>query len=507
MGRTANSLRNLKFTILFQTLYIAASFFNRSVFVHVLTKEYLGLSGTFGNLLSMLSLAELGLGTAVTFSLYGPLAKGDQDQIILLMGLCRKAYRMICGVVLLLGVGLMPFLPVLMKDLPDIPHLRGIYLMFVMNSVLSYFHVYKQTLIIADQKQYLVTSCTVGMKALLQIGQAAALLATGSYLIYLGLQLVCTLSANLLLSRKADKLYPYLSRSPEKTLDPAAKTQIQKNIKALIIHKIGGVAVFGTDNLLISGLVGVVEVGLYSNYVLIVNALYSVYTLMLSSVTACIGNLGATGDKQRAREVFFQVEFAGRWLYSVSAICLAVLLNPFIRVWLGGEYCFPMPVVVIIAANFYVTGMRKAIFPFREAYGLYWYDRHKPLAESVINIAASIALGIPFGVSGILLGTFISTMTTCFWIEPVVIFRYGLEAPWGKYFLRYGANTALTLAAGALTWGVCRFIPGAGVVSLVQKALVCALLPNGLFLLCYGKTPEFKRYRQILAGIIRIKRK
>ena len=491
MSRTDNSLRNLKTAVLFKLAAIVVNFIARKIFVVVLTKEYLGLDGTFANILTMLSLAELGVGTAITYSMYKPLAEGDRELILSLMTLYRKFYTVIGITVGVLGAALTPFLQYIIRDIPDIPHIRLIYLMFVLDSSISYFLVYKQSLISADQKQHIVTSYQYKTSMAVTAAQCAALLLTGDYILYLALKLCATFVCNALLARKADRLYPYLKQKTVQPLPAPVRQDISKNIRAMIAHLLGSVVVFGTDNVLIAYFVGAVSVGLYSNYLLITQSLKSAYSMIFRAMTASIGNLCAAEDTAHAQAVFWRVDLLTRWIYGFSAVCLVVLFNPFISLWLGADYLFSMPIVLLIVLSFYMTGMRQSVLTFREAMGLYWYDRHKPLFESAINLAVSILLAKPFGIVGIFIGTVVSPLSTCAWIEPYVLFRHGFGAPVGKYFVRYALNVLLTAAAGAATWYICALLPAAGFGAFLVKVLLCCVLPNLFFLLVYGKTSEF----------------
>lgn len=494
MSRTDNSLKNLKTAVLFKLAAIVVNFIARKIFVVVLTKEYLGLDGTFANILTMLSLAELGVGTAITYSMYKPLAEGDRELILSLITLYRKFYTVIGITVGVLGAALTPFLQYIIRDIPDIPHIRLIYLMFVLDSSISYFLVYKQSLISADQKQHIVTSYQYKTSMAVTAAQCAALLLTGDYVLYLTLKLCATFVCNALLARKADRLYPYLKQKTVQPLPAPIRQDISKNIRAMIAHKLGSVVVFGTDNVLIAYFVGAVSVGLYSNYLLITQSLKSAYSMIFRAMTASIGNLCAAEDTAHAQEVFWRVDLLTRWIYGFSAVCLVVLFNPFISLWLGADYLFSMPIVLLIVLSFYVTGMRQSVLTFREAMGLYWYDRHKPLFESAINLAVSILLAKPFGIVGIFIGTVVSTLSTCTWIEPYILFRHGFGAPVGKYFVRYALNTLLTAFAGAATWCICALLPQTGFGSFIIKVLLCCVIPNLFFLFVYGKTSEFRYF-------------
>ena len=505
MSRTDNSLRNVRYAALLNLALVIVNFIARRIFVMVLSEQYLGLNGTFTNILSMLSIAELGVGTAITYSMYKPLSTRDEDLLLALMALYRKFYRVIGVVIAVLGAALTPLLPYLTHDLPDIPNIRFIYLLFVLDSALSYALVYKQSLITADQKQYIVTAYRNLSLIVLAVVQSVLLLLTKNYYLYLSLKILSTVGINVLLARKADRMYPFLRRKSIPALPADVRGEISKNIRATLIHKLGTVVVFQTDNLLIAIFVGAVSVGIYSNYVMITSGLTTAYLLVFRSLTASVGNLCAEEDKTHARTVFWRVDLFGRWLYGFSAICLVVLLNHFIgSVWLKPNYLFPMELVLIISANFYITGMRQSVLTYRDAMGLYWYDRYKAVFEAVINLVVSILLARPLGILGIFIGTFVSTVTTCLWVEPYMLFKHGFRFPVRGYFLRYAGHTALTVGTGFATWYACVLLPAAGLLAFIGKLGICAVLPNAIFWIVYHRSDSYRALRDAL--LRRIKR-
>lgn len=497
MTRTEHSMRNLRFALVFQMLALLTAFFTRRVFVSVLSQEYLGLDGTFSNILVALSLAELGLGDAILFSLYKPLAENDKPKLRALMDFYRKAYRIIGISVAATGCALAPFLPRLIHDFPDIPSVYPIYFLFVANSTLTYFFVYKQSLILADQRRYLITAWRYGLWTVLYLVQALFLWLTHQYLIYLVLQLVETLLENLILARRANKLYPLLKEKAE-PLDRESKESILRNTRAMFLHKLGGAVVFNTDNLLISYFIGVVSVGLYSNYLLVIKGLRNVYKMIFAAFSGSVGNLGATEDKTTALRVYRRMNFAGSWMMGWFSICLLILFNPFLTLWVGENYLFPSEVVFLIVLNFYVTGMREVNLTFQNGYGLFRRMRYKSVFEAIINLVVSIVLVKPLGIVGIFIGTFASTMLTCFWVEPYLLFRYVFERPLRGYFLQYAGSTLLTVVAGGLTWHICSLLPETGLLCFAAKTMLCCILPNLFFCLVLLRTKELRYYTALL---------
>lgn len=500
MSRIDNSLKNIKYTSLAQMVNFIVVFVSRRIFVHVLSTEYLGLNGVFSNILSMLSLAELGLGTAICFCLYKPIFDKDEKTINSIMLFYKKAYTLIGTVVFIVGASLTPFLNFIIEELPDIAHIRLIYLLFVFNSAASYFFVYKKTLLIADQKQYISNVIHQATVLLMNVLQIVFLVITHNYFSYLIIMIVCTIGQNVFVSRLVDKKYPYLDLKNAEPLDKETKKEVFKNIRAMTSHRIGGVVVNGTTNLIMARFVSVVSVGIYSNYFLVKNTLISIFTTLMQSITSSIGNLGAEiDDGERKETVFNALNFIGAWVIGFSSICLFVLFNPFVTLWVGEEYLFDMNIVALIVINFYMLGMRQPVLTTRDALGIFWYDRHKPIVESIINLVVSIPLAIYMGVSGVLLGTLISTVTTSLWVEPFVLYKYGFKKTVSSYFGKYIAYTLITVISGVICWYVCENLTISNIYLLfVTKMIICAIIPNVIFFLAYFKTKPFKMLLYIL---------
>lgn len=485
---------NLTAAIVGQLVAVPIGFVARLVFIRVLGAEYLGVNGLFTSILTMLSLVELGIGPAIIFSLYKPLAENDTKKVQAIMQLYKKAYTIIGIVIVVLGAVMTPFLSYLFKDTPGINNLEIIYLLFVGNSAISYFYAYKQNLIIADQRRYIVTIYRYAFFSILNLLQIIFLYATKNYIVFLIVQIACTLLQNLMAAKSADKLYPFLRQKTVEHLDGETVREIKKNTGAMVSHKIGDIVTNSTDNIVISAMVGTVWVGLYSNYVLITIALNGIMGQFFSAITASIGNLGATSAKERLLAVFRKVQFVTFWIFGFSSICLFYIFNPFIAVWIGKAYWLSMDTVLLLTVLFYVQGMRRAVLTFREALGLYWYDRYNPLFQTVINIGVSVALAPKFGVSGVIVGTLVSLLTTCFLIEPYFLYKKGFAAPFKLYYFRYAVYTAATALAGVITGKGVGLVTGETLSALIGKFVVCLTVPNLIFFLLFCRTKEFQYF-------------
>ena len=501
MSRTRNSVRNLSYAVIGQAIGFVISFIARIFFIRVLGREYLGLNGLFTNILTILSLAELGVGEAITFSLYKPLAENDTKKCTMLMQVYKKVYTIIGCAILVIGFCLTPFLPLIIKNMPDIPYINLIYILFVVNTAVSYFFSYKRNLIIADQKRYIATFYRYLAHAVFTFLEIVYLILFKNYIGYLLIMIAATLADNIMVSRKADKMYKFLKTEEQIPLDPESKDKIIKNTKAMMMHKVGGVVVNSTDNILLSMFVSLDSVGLYSNYFFITNALNSVTTHVFNSVTARVGNLFATSDSKKAYKVFKEVFFLDYFMYSFIAVSLLCLFNPFIELWVGKEYLFGFDIVCIIVINVYIAGMRKAVLTFREASGLFYKDRWKAVFEAIINLGTSIILAIYFGTFGVFLGTFISSVTVCVWVEPLILYKYGFKEKLIEYFKLYFMYAIVTIACCALTYYLCSFINYGRFVSLILKACLCVIVPNVINIILFRNTEQYQYFKNLFRRI------
>ena len=290
---------NTSVALLAQVSAILMGFFTRVVFTRTLSEGYVGINGLFTDILNILSLSELGVGTAITYALYGPIARKDYEKQKILMRLFRLFYRVTAAIVLIAGLLLIPFLDVLMKDRPDVDHLVLIYLLYLLNSVISYLLIYKKTLVDAHQMSYITVMYHNGFLVLQDICQIVILLCTKNFILFLMIAVLCTFLGNACMSRKADKMFPYLKESCNGHLPKEEKQQIVRNVKAMMMHKIGTVVVSNTDNLLISSFVGVISAGIYSNYYLLIGSIRQILDQVLQGVAASVGNLGETEEKEK----------------------------------------------------------------------------------------------------------------------------------------------------------------------------------------------------------------
>ena len=353
MDQGARIRKNIKYAVAGELLLAALKFISRRVFVLMLGREYLGLNGLFTDVLSMLSLAELGFSVSITYSLYRPVAQGDTELIKSLIRLYRRVYWTVGLVVLAAGLSLTPFLRFFVKEMPrDIPHIPLIYVLNLANASVSYFFAYKSTLLFVHQKKYLETAIRAGVSLAATGAQIGVLVLTRNYLYYLFLAIAATVVQNAAVSWNADRLYPYLREKDVRPLPAEVLAELRRNVRAMLLHRIGAVAVFNTDNLLISKFVGVAAAGLYSNYMMIRGFLNILVSALFDAITPALGNLTATQPEEHGRTAFRRLNFFSAWLFGWMSICLFCLYDPFIDIWLGQGYLLSRPAVLLIVLNF-----------------------------------------------------------------------------------------------------------------------------------------------------------
>lgn len=507
MARTQNSIRNIMAAMAGQLGGVLVNLLARVFFLHYLNHTYLGLNGLFTNVLTMLSLVELGVGPAMAYSLYKPLADNDVERIKSHMAFYKKAYITIGLAIAALGLLFLPFYTVFMDEVPDIPHLNVIYLLFVANTVVSYFYSYKRALIVCDQKKYIDTMVHYGAYFILNLVQIIFLALTSNYVLFLILQVISTWAENFILAKKADQLYPYLKDKDVQPLNKADSQVIFRNVAAMSMHKIGAVVVNSTDNILISRLIGLATAGLYNNYYTIIHPLQTITNQIFESIVASVGNLKATvqgGDLGHLKETFNDVFFFAFWIFTFCATCLLNLLHPFIEfLWLRNRgWLLDDLTLYILVINFYLYGMRRPVLTFRDATGAFWNDRFKPIFESVINLVASIILAKRFGVAGIFMGTLFSTVTTSLWVEPLVLYRNVFYSPLRDYFARFAGYTAVGVAVCLVTTWLCDLV-GYSLLSLIPRGVICLIVPNVLLLAVFRKTREFRYFGRLGKDMLR----
>ena len=507
MTRTQNSFFNLITGIGSSLLMIVLNFATRSVFIRTLGTSYLGIEGLFSNILTMLSLAELGFGSAIVFKLYRPIEENNRPRILVLMKLYRKVYFIVGAVVAVIGLGLIPLLPVLIKDYESIAALGlnavFVFLLYLFSSVSSYwFFAYKTTFVQANQKSYLLTVVGYGLSVANSVLQILVLFFTRNFLLYLAVSIAFAILRNLVSAWICDRKYPYIR---EKTSDKISKEELKeffKDCSALFLYRASNIVLSASDNLVLSAMVGLEPVGLYANYLSVNASIRSLLYSFTNAVQASLGSIYSTGKLEWSRTIFRVVNFVSFWLYGVAAIGTALLLNDFITLWIGSEYVVASwtvgsttvstPVALLIGIELYIMGQQFYCGSFRNAMGLFQQLKYRPVLSVTINLTFSILLVPHLGIAGCVLSTIIAGLSTNLIIDPIIIFKKGLKQSPLAYFVRNFLYKLTAIAAGLCCWAIYNATPIDGIFGFLVHGCICVAVPSLVFALVFFRTEEFR---------------
>ena len=494
-SRVQNVVVNMGVGVIFQVISLVLGFISRTIFIRILGTEYLGLNSLFTNILTILSFAELGIGNAIIFNMYKPIADGDNTRLQKLINFYKKTYFKIGFVILLLGILISPLLPSIINEIPNTKEsIYLIYLLFLIDTSISYFFSYKTALITANQKNYIVVMYTYLFRIVQIIVQLIVLYFTKNYVLYLVLQLMNTFLTNLFLSRKATKMYPFLKNN-KLVLEKGEQKNIFSNVKALFIYKFGSIILNGTDSIIISKMFGLDVLGLYSNYYLLLNAITLILSQVLNAFTSSIGNLIAKSEKEKERVVFYELYYFTFLLFGIIGICLYILFNDFVKVWLGHQYILSSFVVFSIVLHFYVNGVQFSTFTYRNTAGLFKKYKYASIIAVILNITLSVILGKYFGLAGVFLATSISRLLTSGIIDPVVVYKHILKENVSKYFIKYVTYLIIVIITYIITSSLVSFIEVSNIFTFILKGLVTFILTTILFILATYKTDEYKNVK------------
>lgn len=500
-SRTANSFRNMSIAMISQLVYSVAAFACRTVFIYTLGKNYLGITGLFSDILTLLSLADLGFGTAITYSMYRPMAESDERKVSALLNLNRKLYWIIGLGITIIGLCLTPFLNFFVSDLPSMPELPIIYILYLLNTTFSYFFIYKKSILIVTQNTHVSSIIYIITIVTQNVLQMLVLVYFHSFIGYLILQIMCTLLNNVAISVFVDHNYKYLKTYNNAKLDKESKNAIMQNVKAMFLSKLSSAVVTSTDSILISKFVSTVLLGYYSNYTVFTILIRGVFQQIFDALTGSVGNLVAVESSQKSKEVFEKLFFINFWLIGFCSISLFVLINRFIVFWIGTSYLLNIPIVFIICINLYMRLIRNTQLVYIDTLGLFKDIKWKSIAEAIINLVVSLIFVGPMkmGIWGVLLGTFVSNITTNFWFEPYIIFKRKFNLPVFSYFIKFFEYTAATLICGALLYFLCSFISfGNAIINFIASLIACVIFINAFYALLFGRTNEFRYFYQLL---------
>ena len=495
-SRTKNSILIMVTGVGQKLVNMAIGFISRKIFIVYLGMAYVGINALFSNVLSLLSLAELGLGSAITVYLYKPLAGKDEEEIRTYMHFYKKCYRYIGAVILGLGLCLVPALPYMVNfdnsETPDV-NLYLVYFLFLANSVASYwFFAYKSSILTADQKGYHVNNLTTLYSALASIAKCVVVVLTQRFILALITELALGILKNIMIARKADQLYPFLKKPGAKPVPEPVLKKMFRDVRALFLSNVSFKLFSATDNLIISAVLTTTLVGYADNYTMIINYVVMMIAMVTASLTASIGNLNAKESAEKRMEVFRELDLANFWISSVSFVCLFCLLTPCVQLFFGMDKALSTSIVLFLSLHFYMGTANNILSSFKTTMGVLRQGCYLALFGGVLNILLTLWLAERMGLPGVYLATIVSEVFTTFFPVGYYTFHYGFKLPSGRYLYTMAWRMALTIIMGAGMYWLCSLAGEITWPGFIFRCALCASLPNLILLGLFCRSKEFQ---------------
>ncbi len=486
MSRTKNTVRNMKWGLINKLVLMICPFIMRTILIKCMGSEFVGLNSLFTSILQVLNMAELGIGSAIIFSLYKPIAEKDVETVRATMNLYKKIYRIIGIIVLIIGLGITPFIHLIIKG--DIPTNINIYVLFAIylaNTCLTYFlFAYKTILLEVNQRNDIISNINTGLYILQFIFQIFVIINFKNYYLYIIILPITTIINNIICAIYAKKMYP--EYYCEGSLSVNRKKSIRKRVYGLMIQKICYTTRNSFDSIFISAFLGLNVVAIYNNYYMILSAITAILAVIITAMSSSVGNSIAVENIEKNYKDMTKFNFIYMWISGFCAICLVCLYQPFMKIWMGEELLFGFSSVVLLGLYFYSLKISDIISVYSQGAGLWWEGKYRAVAETILNIVLNYFLGKLYGVNGIIVATLVSMVLINFGYGTIIIFRhYFKNIKSNDYFIKQGLFFLTTLVIGCITYQITSLININLYVDFVVIGIICATIPNILYYLIY----------------------
>lgn len=484
--RTINVKRNITYGLLYKMVTLLLPFVTRTVLLYLLGTSSVGISTLFTSILSFLSLAELGFGSAIVYLMYKPVAENDEEKICALLAYYKRLYRIIGCIVLAIGLLLIPFLPLLTKgEAPDGINTVFLYLIYLAQTVISYFAAgYRQSLLIAHQRSDIRDKIAIFVTILVRILEITVICVTKNLYLYAIVALIGTIVTNLLTAIVTRKLYPNIYCKG--TISEIEKKAIGKKISGLLGTKLNSIIVHQADTIVISSFLGLTMVAQYGNYYYILNTVSGFIMILFTSMTASIGNKVTTDTPNNVRNLFAKISIINEWIVGWCSICLLCLYQPFMKLWVGESLMLPFSTVILLALYLYFFQIQRTILTFKDACGLWYEDRYRPYVSMVFNVVTNILLVTKIGINGVVISSITAYLISLPWCNHVVFKYYFKENPQTNLIqiLRYSVWISVF---AVITYMLCSLCTE-GILGLIERFLICCVVPNIMLVVLFRKS-------------------
>lgn len=499
MQRTKRSFYNVIVTMITNVIILGTAFLVQRALVASLGSDYNGVNGLFTSVISMMSLTDLGIGSAIIYHLYKPAAEGDYQTINSLLRFYRRSYMAISGIVLLIGCALTPFLPGIVGTVEIRDNLYLIFGLFLLDCLSSYFLSYKKSLLYAHQMSYVLDTIHFIYYMVQNAVQLLVLWYFKDYIAFLIVKTVSKCIENLSISFYIKKRYPDTNDKKIQPLKPEIKSDIIVKVKALLFHRLGKLFVTGSDSLVITGVLGITQMSLYTNYHLVIGGITSLLNKIFETLTYSVGNFLLDSNCEKRLELYKKIDFLNFWVFGCGTVVLYSTLQPVIELWMGDEYLFTNAALFALMLNFYQEGMRASVMTFKDAAGIYHEDRFIPIIEAALNVTASIILAKYIGITGVFAGTVISSAAVYLYSFP----KYVCKPLFHMSYFSYEWRSMQHLIPVLISMFVTEYLLGRiafrnPFCQIVAAALTSVAVFHVFLLVFFGRSRELKYYRDII---------
>lgn len=506
-NRTKNTSRSIIWGVFNKIVAIVLPFATRTVMIYYMGMEYVGLGSLFTSILQVLSFAELGIGSALVFSMYKPIAEQDTKKVCALLNYYRKAYRTIGIVILAIGIALMPFIKHLIAgDVPGDINIYILYTIYLLNNVIGYFlFAYKQSLFTALQRVDILSKIGMLLQLLMGTVQILVLVVFQNYYLFVFAIPITTCINNILIGILTDKKYPQYKCIGD--IDIRELQSIKKKVGGMVFQRIGGIVLSSVDTIVISAFLGLLQLALYQNYYYIFTAINGFFAVIQQAMIPSVGNSVVIDNVNKNYLDFKKFNFLYVWVVAWFSACLMCLYQPFMEIWVGKDNIFDLNMVILFVVYFFIYKWCDMLYIYQDACGLWWQTRYVPFLSSMLNLFVNIILVIKLGLPGILISTIVAIALVYDIGYAKVIFRTyfkSITGGLGKYWKRQFLYLSSTIFVVFITWEICNWISIENLwLRFIINGCICVCIPNVALILLWYRLPEFKEAVNMLKRIRR----
>lgn len=505
--RTKNSVINSAVSLFSYVLLFFGPFFVTPALA-ILGENIVGIQKTFADIVSLLSVVELGISFGIIYKLYKPIADENFKKVAVLLNFYKKAFKIVSCIIFILGLTTAFFIPLIVpaKYISGIVSdfwISSVFMLYVCDTIATYLFGHERAMLIADQKNYIVNICRTGCQLLMFILQIAVIYIFKSFSVYVIVKLSFTVLESLIIHFQYKRRYSYIDLRTKDKLSDWEKTDLFKNLGALFYHKVGYQSLTSFSTVIMTNKLGEAVTGIYYPYTVITSGLMRVTDQIFSSILSSFGNLLAKATKVEVFNVYKKIYFLNHLIFSFFSVSLFCLLVPFISLWMGSSYILPTNTILLITLNLYVLGMRQSITMVKNSAGLYRPDRYFALLESFINIILAFFLVQRLGLNGILWANLISSILIPFWTQPYIVYTNVFNKSVFSYYKKYAIYFFITVISGFITFYCCSFFVYSGFIKVLINAIVCVIVPNAINIVIFYRSDEFKYLIKVMKAIVR----